>query len=315
MASPRWFEEIPPDQIEENKENPRQEFDEQKLDELAASIRSKGVLVPVTVFKKGERQYVLLDGERRWIAAKRMNLSKIPAWITPKPDTVKNLEAMFHIHMAREEWSNVDSVQALAKLMEASGVSDPAELGKMTGKRESTIVEWQRILKQPKDYQKLIFDGTLPFNLFTELHERVIDPLRKERPSVFKRIGNERKITDLFVERRKAGHLENVTGLLRQINTIIHKAKDAATSEKESPHDKTIERLIIDTKYPIEDAYEDVIGAAVETENFVKQCQRLGRRLKLLIGGELSSKEKRGLLKTLLELSSIIKKALTVLKP
>jgi len=313
MASPMRFAEISPDQIERNLENPRTEFDEQKLDELAASIQRKGVLVPVTVFEKEKGHYVLLDGQRRWLASKRINRPKIPAWISPKPDPVENLEAMFHIHMEREEWSNADGVQALAKLINASGVSGPAQLEEMTGISQLRIVEWQRILKQPMEYQSLIYEGKLPFNFFTELHERVIQPLKEERPSVFRKIGNERKITEFFVERRQAGHLENVTGLLRQVNTIIHKAKDAA-GPKDSPHDRTIERLITDIKYPIEDAYEDVIGAAVETAKFIKQCQRLAQRLKILIKEELSSKEKRGLLKTLRDLSSEIRRALATLK-
>lgn len=308
------FDNISPDQIERNVENPRKDFDERKLAELAASIVSKGILVPVTVYEKGKGKYILLDGERRWLAAKRINLANIPAWITSKPDVVENLETMFHIHMEREEWSSPEGVQALSKLMEASGVSDPAELEKMTGIRESTIVEWQRILKQPEEYQGLIYDGSLPFNFFTELHERVIEPLKRERPSVFKRVGYERKITHAFIERRKAGYLENMTGLLRQVNTIIHKARDSAPDGKESPHDKTIEKLIIDTKYPIQDAYEDVTGAAVETEKFIKQCERLGQRLKVLIREGLSSQERKRLLRKLRDLAGVIKNAMSKLK-
>jgi len=314
MALRMRFDLISPDQIEENPENPRTEFDEQKLDGLASSISHKGVLVPVTVYQKDSESYVLLDGARRLRAAKKINLPDIPAWIAQRPDTVNNLEAMFHIHMEREEWNNADAVQALEKLMKASSISDPAELEKMTGTPESTIIEWQRILEQPEGYRKLIYNGTLPFNFFTELHERVIEPLRKERPSVFRKIGDERKITHLFVERRKTGHLENVTGLLRQVNTIIHKARDSARASGGSPHDKTIERVIADIEYPIEEAYEDVMGAAVETQKFIKLCQRLGQRLKILIKEELSIKEKKGLLRTLRNLLGEIRKALAALR-
>lgn len=314
MASSMRFDLIPPDQIEENPENPRHEFDEQKIEELASSISHKGVLVPVTVYQKGKDQYVLLDGARRLRAAKRINLSEIPAWIAQKPDTVKNLEAMFHIHMEREEWNNADAVQALDKLIKASGVPDAAELEKMTGTPQSTIIEWKRILEQPEGYRKLIYNGTLPFNFFTELHDRVIEPLRKERPSVFQRVGDEKKITQLFVDRRKAGHLENVTGLLRHVNTMIHKARDSAPANGKSPHDKTIERVIADIEYPIDEAYEDIIGAAVETEKFVKHSQRLGERLKVLIREELSTKEKKSLLRGLRELVVIVRKAIAALR-
>src|SRR6266436_2422539 len=92
------FASISPDQIERNQDNPRTEFDPQLLDELADSIRKKGVLVPITVYEKAPKRYVLLDGERRWLAAKRINRQNIPAWISTRPNPIENLEAMFHIH-------------------------------------------------------------------------------------------------------------------------------------------------------------------------------------------------------------------------
>ena len=313
MASRMRFKEIPIDQIEKNNENPRSAFDEEKIDELATSIRSMGVLVPVTLYEKGEDKYVLLDGERRWRAAKRINLPKIPAWISQDPGFVKNIETMFHIHMERVEWSNIDKVQALQKLMRGSGTSDPEQLEKMTGVSQSTILEWNRILAQPEEYRELIYNGSLPFNFFTELNDRVIEPLKKERPSVFKKLG-EKKIAKLFVERRKGGHLENVTGLFRQVNTIIHKAKDETVNGKDSPHDKTLERVITDVEYPIQEAYEDVTGSAVETEKCIKQCGRLGDRLKALVKETLSPREKRGLLRMLEQLLKTIGKAIESLR-
>jgi len=313
MASKMRFDRIPVDQIEKNEENPRSEFDEEQIDELAASIRSKGVLVPVTLYQKGKGKYVLLDGERRWRAAKRINLQKVPAWISQDPGTVQNIETMFHIHMERVEWSNVDRVKALEKLMQASGVSDPVELEEMTGVNQSTVIEWQRILDQPAEYRELIYDETLPFNFFTELYDRVIEPLKKERPSVFSKFG-ENKIAKRFVERRQAGHLENVTGHFRQINTIIHKAKDEAAGAKESPHDRTIEKLITDIEYPIQDAYEDVTGSTVETQKFIVHCRRLGERLKALVKETLLPAERRSLLKILEQLFKIIEGAIKSLR-
>lgn len=310
MASRVRFARILPDQIHENPENPRKNFDEERLDHLADSIRVKGVLVPITVYQKTRDHYVLLDGARRFRAAKRINLSSIPAWITSHPDAVENLEAMFHIHMEREDWTRIDALRALKRLIGESGVTDPKKLQAMTGIPEEHVVEMQRILQQPKEYQDLIEDGTLPFIFFTELHQRVILALKTNRPGLFKKF-NEAAVTKLFVRRREAGTLENMTQLFRQVNAIIRKAAEKGETEA-SPHDKTLEKIFSDVDYPISEAYEDVTGAALELQKFVRHCDRFRERLAALIHQPLSKKEKKALRRSLRPLLKEVKGTLKV---
>jgi ParB family chromosome partitioning protein len=76
--------EIPPDLIDPNPENPRLVFRESDMNLLLTSIREVGIKVPLAVFHKG-RRYVLIDGERRWKTAKKLNLKAVPALVQPEP--------------------------------------------------------------------------------------------------------------------------------------------------------------------------------------------------------------------------------------
>lgn len=306
------FELISPDDIVANPQNPRQEFDEEKLDELAASISEKGVLVPITVYERTSSKYVLLDGERRWRAAKRINLSQIPAWVTTHPDKIKNIEAMFHIHMEREDWNHVDTLKALRSLIKASGVTDPTRLQSMTGLPSAQVSLYQRILAQPNEYQELIIDGTLPINFFNELHQRIIEPLKSQRPGLFKKF-NEAKITERFVKRRKEGALENMTQLFRQVHAVIRKAGESGAKQP-SEFDKQLEQIFTDTQYPIEEAYEDATGATVEIQKFARHCDRFIIRLRSITKSTLSKQDNRTVRRNLKPLLREVRAALTSLR-
>src|SRR5688572_25692788 len=115
---------IPPDRIAANPENPRMFFHDDTIERLAESISQEGMLVPLTVYEhhKGKTTHVLLDGERRWRAAKLINLPSVPAWVIPKPTGFENAVRMFNIHMLREEWDELAIAWALEDLMNETGV-------------------------------------------------------------------------------------------------------------------------------------------------------------------------------------------------
>src|ERR1700688_4790590 len=97
------LKEIEPDKIRRNHDNPRIFFRDEEMDTLAASIRRYGIQVPITVYAE-RSHYVLIDGERRWRCAEKLNLPRIPALIKEKPSPLKNLLLMFNIHALREQW-------------------------------------------------------------------------------------------------------------------------------------------------------------------------------------------------------------------
>src|SRR4051794_33533698 len=122
MTQPR-LKEIDPKQIRKNRENPRLHFPRERLDELAASIDRKGVLVPISVYENpdAETQYVLIDGERRWRCSLQLGRPDIPAMVIDEPDDTENLLTMFEIHKVRDDWDNMPTAWALGKLMERTG--------------------------------------------------------------------------------------------------------------------------------------------------------------------------------------------------
>jgi ParB family chromosome partitioning protein len=97
-----YVKDISPDEISRNPDNPRLFFRAEEMDTLMASIRRYGIQVPISVYedKKG---FVLIDGERRWRCAKKLNLQRIPALVQQKPSPLKNLLLMFNIHALREQ--------------------------------------------------------------------------------------------------------------------------------------------------------------------------------------------------------------------
>ncbi len=95
--------EISPDKIHRNPDNPRLFFRPEEMDTLMGSIRRYGIQVPLTVYEE-EDEFVLIDGERRWRCARKLNLKRVPALVQPKPSPLNNLLLMFNIHALREQW-------------------------------------------------------------------------------------------------------------------------------------------------------------------------------------------------------------------
>src|ERR1017187_9800389 len=100
-SSPK-LQQISPDEIERNPENPRLAFRQDEMENLMVSIARHGVQVPVSVYKEAGK-YRLLDGERRWRCAKKLNLRFIPALVQAKPSELQNLVLMYNIHALREQ--------------------------------------------------------------------------------------------------------------------------------------------------------------------------------------------------------------------
>jgi ParB family transcriptional regulator, chromosome partitioning protein len=106
---------IPPSEIERNPENPRLIFREDELQSLEDSIAEQGILVPLTVYETGHG-FVILDGERRWRCALKLNLPTVPAIVQSEPDLVTNIMMMFAIHKGRSDWDPLPTALKLGKL-------------------------------------------------------------------------------------------------------------------------------------------------------------------------------------------------------
>lgn len=150
--------EVDIDLIEPNPEQPRTRFDETSLEELARSIRANGIVQPVVVRKKGSK-YQIVAGERRWRAAQRAGLRKIPITLREIEDE-KLLEIALIENIQRQELNPVEEARAYRKLIETIGFTQE-DLSERVGKERSLIATSMRLLKLPGDILQLIEENKL----------------------------------------------------------------------------------------------------------------------------------------------------------
>ena len=149
--------EIPIDQIETNPFQPRSDFDETALRELAQSIKGQGVIQPVTVRKLGYNKYQLISGERRLRASKMAGLTKIPAFIRIANDE-QMLELALIENIHRENLNAIEVAISYQRLIDECGLTQE-EVSEKVGKSRSAVANFLRLLKLPPEIQLAIRDG------------------------------------------------------------------------------------------------------------------------------------------------------------
>jgi ParB family chromosome partitioning protein len=150
--------EISIDLIDPNGLQPRIVFDDAKLDELARSIIANGVVQPLLLRRKGAR-YELIAGERRWRAAQRAGLTRIPAVLRDVPDD-KVLELALIENIQREDLNPIEEARAYKKLIDTLGLTQET-VAERVGRDRSYVTNYLRLLKLPDDLQELLQAGRL----------------------------------------------------------------------------------------------------------------------------------------------------------
>ncbi|MBX7220096.1 MAG: ParB/RepB/Spo0J family partition protein [Blastocatellia bacterium] len=146
------------DRITPNEHQPRSTFHEDKLEELAQSIRENGMVQPILVRRNGTG-YQIIAGERRWRAAQRVGLHKIPAVIRDVEDE-KVLELALIENIQREELNPIEEANAYQRLMEDLKLRQE-DVAKRVGKDRTTITNMLRLLRLSPDVQRLLEDNRL----------------------------------------------------------------------------------------------------------------------------------------------------------
>lgn len=283
--------------IHRNDKNPRIHFPEEDQQQLAQSIDEKGVLVPVAVFQnesdKKNDTYTLIDGERRWLCCAELGKDKIPAVIRSEADDTEILLEMFNIHMVRQPWANMPLAWALERVVKETGTTDTKELARITGLSPDQVRRLLHALDLPKEYQNHIDDGSIPLNFFWELKTRVIDPLAKQRPRLWDEF-EEGEVVEAFVKKRMDGVVTDVVSL-RKVQPIINIAASLAGDDLEepSPLDDAIRDLVRNADTTIDEAYEDTVEVAVETDKLRRKSERLVRSFRLLVDKTNTQQERK----------------------
>ena len=151
--------EVPLSQIVPNPAQPRLSFDEEGLLELADSIRTLGIIQPLTLRKIGPSQYQIISGERRFRAAKLARLQTIPAYIREADDTLM-LEMAIVENIQREDLDAIETALGFQRLMDECNLTQE-EMSSRIGKKRATVANYLRLLKLPVEIQKAVKTGKI----------------------------------------------------------------------------------------------------------------------------------------------------------
>ena len=143
--------EIPLSQIEPNPDQPRREFDQTAMQELAASIENMGIIAPITLRQVAPDRYQIIAGERRWRASQMAGLEKIPAYIrTANDENVMELALVENIQ--REDLNAIEIALAYEHLAESTGMTQE-RISERVGKSRTAVTNYMRLLKLPAQIQ------------------------------------------------------------------------------------------------------------------------------------------------------------------
>ena len=150
---------VPVDKIDPNPKQPRRDFDETALQELADSIALHDIVQPITVSRLPNGRYMLIAGERRWRAAKMSGLRDIPAYVRTTDDQGL-LEMALLENLQRENLNAIEIALSYKRLMDEVGLTQEMVAERMK-KERSTVANYLRLLRLPPDVQKAVRDGSL----------------------------------------------------------------------------------------------------------------------------------------------------------
>ena len=307
---------IPVANLEPNPHNPRRLFDEEPMRILEESIRQVGVLVPITVYPKEEKEevdvdkdrFVLLDGERRWRCVKELGHHTIPAIIVKRPTEAQNILTMFHIHNMREPWMLMPTALKLQTLMEKLKEDNENRLAELTKLSVSQIRRCKILLTYPKKHQNMLLappSERLKADFFIEL-QRIRGPAMKEEMPFWISRGDE-KCIDLILHKYLDPKAKTITAVT-QFRRLTEIYRGSVKTNQVDRFYSEMERFLDNPKMKIEDI--SVPGAGFEKE--YKEIRRSARRLQ----GQLRSLDTEAIsadqemIEILQDLSDLIKSKL-----
>ncbi|PHK05888.1 hypothetical protein VF10_37795 [Nostoc linckia z13] len=231
LREPGRLRDIPPAKIRRNPENPRLFFRAEEMDTLLKSIKKYGVQVPITLYAEDDH-YVLIDGERRWRCATKLNFKSIPALVQSKPSPLDNLLLMFNIHALREQWDYLTIAKKLPVVIErfaAENGREPneVELSDITGLTRGQIRRCRYLLELPPHYRRMLEDELELPKKAQKLSEDFFIEMERSLKTVYSRLSDALPpidtARDALIDKFRAGKIKAVTDfrMLSKIATSI----------------------------------------------------------------------------------------------
>lgn len=228
--------------IKPNSKQPRKSFDEEKIEELARSIEVHGILQPIMVrpLKEG---YEIVAGERRWRAARKASLKKVPCLIRELDEEQNMLFAIIE-NMQREDLNPMEEAEALNQMISTYGLTQE-EVSKSIGKSRPYITNALRLLKLPMHVQNMVTEGAL-----TSGHARAIAGIKDEKKQL-----------------EIANHAVRSGISVREIETLIGESGDGNKKKTSVKKPKTKSREITD----VEEELKIILGTKVSIVHGTKR--------------------------------------------
>ncbi len=206
------------EQIKPNPLQPRLKFDKESIDELARSIKESGVLQPLIVVPEGNH-YRIIVGERRWRAAQKIGLRKIPSLIRSMPKA-QQLEISLVENLQREDLNPLEIALAYQKLAQKLDYTQQ-EIAEKVGKDRTSVANYLRLLNLPKEIQNNLAEGKISMG-----HARALIAL--EDP----------KLQIIFSRQIIQNHLS-----VRDVEKMVHKLKQTIPRQKRQIPDADLKAL------------------------------------------------------------------------
>ncbi|MDT7807354.1 MAG: ParB family transcriptional regulator, chromosome partitioning protein [Acidobacteriota bacterium] len=215
--------EIDLDLIEPNNFQPRTNFDEERLEQLAQSIRANGIIQPLLVRRTSTEKYQLVAGERRWRASQRAGLQRVPCVVKDIPED-KMLELALIENIQRQELNAIEEAHAYKRLIESLGLTQEM-VAQRVGRDRTFITNYLRLLRLPEDIQQLVETEQISMG-----HARAL--LGVDEPDIQRRLAKEVMDKSLSVRQTE-----------RTIKRIVEGAEaiTSASVIKEDPNFKSAE--------------------------------------------------------------------------
>ena len=245
------IDEVLIEHIEANPFQPRLEFEENALEELAHSISEHGIIQPLTLRKKSRNSYQIISGERRFRASQLAGLDRIPAYIRDADDQTM-LEMALVENIQREDLNAIEVAISYHRLIDECDLTQEG-LSQKVGKKRSTVTNYLRLLKLPPEIQLALRDKQISMG-----HARALLGLDgdKRKIALFKKVVNE----DLSVRKTEALVKGNVSGeeSTFKAKVILTPVEDRIKDELSSLLNSNVKiRSTIDGKGKIEINYKD----------------------------------------------------------
>ncbi len=200
------------DRLRPNPAQPRTTVDEARIEELARSIKSNGVIQPIVV-RKSEEGFEIIAGERRWRASQRAGLLKVPVVVRDVPDDRLLAVALIE-NIQREDLNPIEEAQAYRRLVDSYGLTQD-QIAESVGKDRSSVANTMRLLKLPREIRENLGAGALSMG-----HARALLALPDENAQL--RVSREIVSRNLSV---------------RETEAIVKKGTDPAKPREEAPKD------------------------------------------------------------------------------